>query len=311
MSRLIGCETARERLDGFVDGELAVDEQVIVEAHLRSCRSCALHVEDLRLIGTSVRAGSSAHQALADDAQALGAIYSGVLMRIRAEQELSLGTRLHEMFSDMRLLWPALGATTALVVSITTAGAVFASATEVKPESLAEMIETLAQPGTERNPLRANDDGVLVQGNYGNVEENRPTNGISLPRGLDDSTRFEGLSEGDAVYALSTVVNSDGRVASYDVLSQQGGRDGALADAVLHSRFQPAQTALGSKVTVSMVWLIISTKAVTPAPARVVGAAAPLVRPVPPPLAEPSVAPVGVPEPDNRRSSTIGQLTTA
>ena len=40
MTRYIGCETARELLDEFVDGELPMADQVMVEAHLRWCRTC-------------------------------------------------------------------------------------------------------------------------------------------------------------------------------------------------------------------------------------------------------------------------------
>ena len=51
----LGCEHARELLEGFVDGELAMADQVAVESHLRWCRTCAARVEDMRLIGASLR----------------------------------------------------------------------------------------------------------------------------------------------------------------------------------------------------------------------------------------------------------------
>ena len=35
MTRYIGCETAHGLLDAFVDGELPVADQVMVEAHLQ------------------------------------------------------------------------------------------------------------------------------------------------------------------------------------------------------------------------------------------------------------------------------------
>jgi anti-sigma factor RsiW len=58
MMTYVGCEYAREHLDAFVDGELSVDEQVAVESHLRWCRTCAARVEDMQLIGNSIRLGS-------------------------------------------------------------------------------------------------------------------------------------------------------------------------------------------------------------------------------------------------------------
>ena len=63
----VGCEYAREHLDAFVDGELSVDEQVAVESHLRWCRTCAARVEDVQLIGDSIRLGSLAPRAIDDE----------------------------------------------------------------------------------------------------------------------------------------------------------------------------------------------------------------------------------------------------
>jgi hypothetical protein len=327
MTRCVGCETARERLDAFIDGELSVDDQVVVESHLRWCRTCACRVEDLHLIGSSLRLGAHVQQADDDEPRALADVQSDVLTRIRAEREQSLGVRLSEMFSDMRLFWPALGATTALAICMTGAFLVLQWSTEQRPESLAAMI-SLAQPGSEGNPLRP-DDSVrsLADPMRQYVEENRLSGGISIPRALDDGAMFEAIGDGEAmerpgpdrvVYALSTIVSRDGRIANYQVLSERGGGrghrssrqsdhlDAALADAVRQSRFAPAQTPGGNKVAVNMVWLIISTTAVKPAAARVMEVRQPAPVLVPVPDAVPAV----VPE-DDRRSSTLPPSATA
>jgi hypothetical protein len=322
MSRYIGCETAREWIDAFIDEELSLENQVVVESHLRWCRTCSLRVEDLRLIGSSLRFGSTAQRGVDDAPQALSGFQSGVLMRIRAEREQSFGVRFREMFSDMHLLWPALGASAALAICVTGAFLVLQLSSQQQPESLAEMIATLAQPGSERNQLQPDNwvpsiDDALRQ--Y--VDENRPSAGISIPRTLDDGGMFEGIGSGDAVFALSTVVSRDGRIANYEVLSEQGGGrrqrasrpdqlDAGLADAVMQSRFAPAQTAGGSKVAVSMVWLIIHTTAEKPAPARVVKNVVELRQPVPEPAPAPAVVPAVVPEIE-RRSSTRRSSVTA
>ena len=57
MTPYVGCEYARERLEGLLDNELSVDEQVLVESHVRWCRTCADRIEDFQLIGTSIRVG--------------------------------------------------------------------------------------------------------------------------------------------------------------------------------------------------------------------------------------------------------------
>jgi hypothetical protein len=318
MNRYIGCETARELLDAFMDGELSVDEQVMVESHLHWCRTCACRVEDMRLIGSSLRDGSYATQVEETDLDAVDSIQSGVLLRVHAEQKMSLAVRVRDLFSDMRLLWPALGATTALAICVTGAFLVLHWSTEQRPASLAAMISTLSQPGSEDNPLMPY-SGVRSVDNAleSYLDENRVSGGISIPRSLDDGGRFEDIrravytGEGedgggdDAVIALSAIVTRDGRIANYQMLSE-GGRevDAVLAAAVRQSRFAPAQTPEGSKVAVKMVWLIISTKAVMPPPDAFVEA-----RRIAP-AAVPVVTPVEAPEESDLRSS-LPVLATA
>ena len=77
----IGCDYSQDRLESFVDGELPVDEQVAVESHVRWCRTCTARIEDLNLIGASVRAGSQALQGPGHSEPDLHAVTSSVLMR--------------------------------------------------------------------------------------------------------------------------------------------------------------------------------------------------------------------------------------
>jgi len=59
----LDCRAAQELLEPFVDGELAVNDQVALESHLRWCRVCAARVEDMQLIGASLRVTSCALRA--------------------------------------------------------------------------------------------------------------------------------------------------------------------------------------------------------------------------------------------------------
>ena len=257
----LGCEHARELLDGFVDGELIMADQVALESHLRWCRPCAARVEDMRLIGASMRV---AVPSLApDDTRALTAIQSGVLTRIRAEREQSFAVQIRGMFDDMRLLWPAVGATAALVACLFASLSVLQAATAENPESLAAMIERLdrpsapmlppANPGSDQNPMRL--DGR-----------------VSFPRALNSVSAFESMPEDEVAIALSAVVTREGRIGSYGVLQSEmpktrRSRDGdarevtAVLDAVKRSRFAPAEAAGGTKVAVNMVWLLVRTTA--------------------------------------------------
>ena len=270
----VGCEFAREHLDAFVDGELSVDEQVALESHLRWCRTCAARIEDVQLIGDAIRLGSLTPRADDEEAQTISQLHSSVLIRVRAEDELSFGSRFREMFTDMRLLWPALGATSAVTVALALALSVLHSTTLERPESLATMLETLSDPGGERNPLMPG-NSARVDRLFGYVDSDR-AGGISVPRAADDGGLFESIPEQDATFAVAAVVGRDGRVANYELLkSERSGRqdpglhatDVEMLDAaVRQSRFAPAQTPLGRAVAVNMVWLIVMTTVQTPDP---------------------------------------------
>ena len=309
----VGCEYAREHLDAFVDGELSVDEQVAVESHLRWCRTCAARVEDVQLIGDSIRLGSLAPRADDEEAQTVSHVHSSVLIRVRAEEELSFGARFRDMFTDMRLLWPALGATCSVTVGLALALSVLHSTTIERPESLARMIESLAEPGGERNPLMPG-NSARVDRLFGFVDSDR-AGGISMPRALDDGTVFESIPEEDATFAVAAVVSRDGRIANYELLnSERSGRQARnqhandvemLDAAVRQSRFAPAQTPVGRAVAVNMVWLIVMTTVQTPPEPRVI-------------RVPPSVAPVNrvppaesIEEAPLKRSDLLETSTTA
>jgi hypothetical protein len=272
----VGCEYAREHLDAFVDGELSVDEQVAVESHLRWCRTCAARVEDLQLIGHSIRRGSPTPHAV--DEGTVSDLHASVLIRVRAEEEQSLAAQFREMFADMRLLWPALGATAAVTICLAGALSVLQLASLERPESLATMLDTLANPGAERNPLMPGNNARVDPLFLKYLDSDR-AGGISLPRASDDQVMFEGIPEQEAMFAVAAVVSREGRIANYELLKsertgQRPERERSVhandvemvLDAVRQSRFAPAQTPLGRTVAVNMVWLIFMTTVETPAP---------------------------------------------
>src|SRR4029450_10758202 len=146
MTPYVGCEYAPERLEAFLDDELSVDEQVLVESHVRWCRTCADRIEDFLLIGTSIRVGSPRLPQVITAEPALSAVYSRVLMRVRAERDQSFAVRVRELFADMRLLWPAIGATMAVLVCLSVAVGGLKSTSMERPESLATRLEAM-NPG--------------------------------------------------------------------------------------------------------------------------------------------------------------------
>jgi hypothetical protein len=276
MMRYIGCEYARARLEALVDGELSVDEQVAVESHVRWCRTCAARIEDLQLIGVSVRDGSPSLAGAIEVEPAISAVCSRVLMRVRAEHEQALGVRVRELFIDMRLLWPALGATLAVLLCVSAAAGVLRSASIERPQSLATRLQAMASPGSELNPLRP-DNNARVDRYFEKYVDSDRAGGISMPRVLDDRVSFEGIGDEEAMFTMATVVSREGRIANAELLKSErtgggaqradhAGHEEALLDAVRQSRFAPAQTPVGRAVAVNMVWLIVVTTVQTPGP---------------------------------------------
>ena len=149
----LGCEAAREMLGAFVDGELAMTDQVALESHLRWCRTCGARVEDMRLIGASIRIGAPRSSGEPEEGCALTAVQVGVVTRIRAERDLSLQTRLRDMFADMRLFWPALGATAAVVACLCTTVSVLHAASGEQSDSMAGVMESTANASRDRKSV--------------------------------------------------------------------------------------------------------------------------------------------------------------
>ena len=237
-----------------MDGELAVPDQVALESHLRWCRVCAARVEDMQIIGASLRVTSCALRAADGTDDSLASVESEVLTRIQTEREQSTWSQLRGMCTDMRFFWPAVGASLALVACLCVASAVVSVTSAEKPDSLAGMIEMLANPGSDENPMRL--DGAMA----------------APPRALD-SAGLESVpgDSDDAVFALAAVVTREGRVANYELLfaerasvrrhdtAVQTGDVSSVVNAVKQSRFAPAQAIDGAPVAVNMVWLLART----------------------------------------------------
>jgi anti-sigma factor RsiW len=248
----LDCRAAQLLLEAFVDGELPVHDQVALESHLRWCTVCAARVEDTQVIGASLRVTSCALRAADGTDDSLASIESEVLTRIQTEREQATSAQLQSMCTDMRFFWPAVGASLALVACVCVAAAVVSVTNAQKPDSLAGMIEMLANPGSDENPMRL--DGAMA----------------APPRALD-SAGLESVPDDDAVFALAAVVTREGRVSNYEVLfaerasvrrhdtAVQTDDVSSVVNAVKQSRFAPAQAVDGAPVAVNMVWVLART----------------------------------------------------
>jgi anti-sigma factor RsiW len=234
------CDRAWDLLEPFVDDELPMSEQVVLEAHLRWCDTCQARVEDMRLIAGAVRAGSVVRPLDPQVTAALTAMRRDVLARVDAEHTQSLAVRGRELVTDVRYVWPALGATLALILCVYAATSVSRIARAVSPNSMAALIAVLASPGSDQNPLYLDAD-------------------MLAPRGLFVGEALARIPEEEAAFAVAAVVTRQGRVSNYEVLSSSDlSEHAAVRDMVSQSRFKPAQTPDGA-VAVNVVWLLTRT----------------------------------------------------
>lgn len=243
MMHVLQCEYVREQLQAYHDGELSLDEQVLIQGHLRDCVACAIEAAELEDLSEGLRAMSAA----LPDRETSETVHlsAAVLERLGVERQLSLGTQVRNLFDDMHFVWAALGATCALVFCLFASMGVLQAASRERPDSLAGIISQLANPGSNANPVA-------------------PDAWMLLPRAqFDEPMSF---SEEDAVLALSAVVTREGRVQNLELLVAEQARALrvkpemllAMMNTAAAARFQPAQAG-GATVAVSLVWLVATT----------------------------------------------------
>lgn len=244
MMRVLPCDQVRENLTAYCDGELSLDEQVRVENHLQECIACRLEATSISELGDALRvmAGSAPGRALGDH----GPITAAVLDRVGVERQFAIGAQVRDLFQDMHLVWAGLGASVAMAICIfASAGVLQAASHNEKPESLAGIISTLANQGTNDNPLRL--AGTML-----------------APRALLDTP--VPTTAGDGEWALSAVVTREGRIQNLEVLAAEQARALqvkpevvlAMLNAASRARFEPAISG-GLPVAVNVVWLVTST----------------------------------------------------
>ena len=192
----LDCRQVRRQLAAYHDGELAMDAQVAVQAHLRGCPACLADRRRLAEVGTLLRASVAARVP-----EERGRIERHVLARLHAERQTSWPHLFHGLFEDLHLVWAAAGATAATVVILCAVVASMALALREQPLSMAAAIGAMASPGSDRNPVSV--DGRML-----------------LPRSNPDALVESGVMDREeAVFALAAVVTREGRVRNLELLT--------------------------------------------------------------------------------------------
>lgn len=255
--RALGCRGVRRRLAAFHDGELSIAERSSVQSHLSACRRCSLELHHTALIGSAVRAAAELRQQESVD---LSGLRAGIVGRMEAERQVSWSCMFRDLFDDMHILWAGLGGAAFTTASVGVLMGLFYFATAERPDSIAAMMDALASPGSNLNPVRV--DGRM-----------------QLPRAYREDYGADvvmpvsviGPSD-DAVFTLSAVVTREGRLTNLEFLQAQErtgqgeeapGRHASeildLLVAASRARFEPARGLRDSPIAVNMVWLLAHT----------------------------------------------------
>lgn len=245
--KVMSCAATRRRLPAFHDHELPFGDQIAVGAHLEWCGECASQYGELRFVRAALRSTAPGRVALSRE-EATG-FTAAMFSRLSAEHDQSFLVRVREMFHDMRLGYAGLGAAAATMVCIVIMLGMMRFATTERPDSLAAIVNFLASPGSNANP----------------VSIDARTN---MPRALDATISAGSSAQEDAVFALAAVVTREGRIENLtgEMLRSDGGHAGVnearvvenLMDTISRARFEPAQRE-GLPVAVNMVWLVAHT----------------------------------------------------
>lgn len=243
---LVACDLIRPQLEAYYDDELAVDDHLAVRGHLEQCAGCAYEAEALAQL----------REAFSDVPGVAGPRFAAppetwtehVLAQVQVERQLSWHTWLANVFDDMHLVWPALGATVAVLVCLLASGQVMEATAVQRPDSLAGVIDYLANPGSNGHPVRI-DEFTMVPRRHASSD---------WP-----------LVTGDSVLTLSTVVTREGRIGRIEMLSPEQVRAlkmkpevvEAMIEAASRAQFEPARAG-GAPVAVNLVWLLAHTTVV-------------------------------------------------
>ncbi len=239
----LNCAATRRRLQAFHDRELAVREQIAVSAHLDWCDRCAASLADLRGVRQALQGLAVGRRGLSHDDAAV--FTATVVNRLQAEDDASLFSRVRVMFEDMHLVYAAIGASAATAVCVVIMLSMMRFATNERPDSLAALMTVLA------TPLECDSGNDLTDASG------------CRARWAERFQRANESAEQDAVFALETVVTSQGRLANLAVLRATRHHAAVdqvqliddLLEAVSQSRLDPS---LAKRLPIA-IWMLEQT----------------------------------------------------
>jgi hypothetical protein len=238
------CRTTRRDLAAYRDGELPMERQLALRAHLAGCPDCLAETEAIDRLGGLLRHASTMRVESMRDT--LASVHARVLARVQADPPQPLGRRAARALDDQgHWLWAAAGASFATIVCLLAVLGIARLSLREVPHSMAAIIGAMADPGSNRNPL-AIDERLL------------------LPRVYPAEIMPAALAERDALFALMAVVTREGHVQNLELLGPGSMRPWEaeqvleVLDLAAQTRFEPARSGR-TPVAVNVVWLLAHT----------------------------------------------------
>jgi hypothetical protein len=206
------CDSLREHLGAYVDGELAGAEMLRVSQHLEDCADCARLVDEDRGIGGLLRETMLA----APPTPSLAGLASGVITRVRAESAQSWRNVFRRGVDDWHWLIVGGGSVLATFVSMVFASALlFFGPDPARPDSLSALITNLGSSAgrllVEATPVGDDKDSMLMEVDSGNQ---RADGDVVIPAMLGFPT------ERDLVDALNQAVVPQGRLVELSAMPE-------------------------------------------------------------------------------------------
>jgi hypothetical protein len=232
--KALTCAAAHRRLQAYHDGELTIEQQIEVEAHLEWCDVCATDIAEMRMVRQALRSLAPARGA----AHEPPSFHASVVSRIKVEKTVSWSAQIRDLFDDMPFVYAGLGAAGATVVFL----AIMVS--------MMRFAEHMA-PGSNQNP-------VVVDAR------------MLMPRVLNDGFAPAASTKGEdeTAFTLSAVVTREGRLVNLELHPENGQQPAAgsiearavakMLGAISQARFEPARVG-GFPIAVNMVWLVAHT----------------------------------------------------
>lgn len=246
---LMTCSSVRRHLDAFYDRELPVRELISIEGHVDGCPHCTRELGAISSIGDGLRLAAAPGPA--DDWTGL---QPGVISRMRAEYNESIGARARRFIDDVHLVWIGLASASATLVLAGSILSILASAPG-RPDSLAAMFALHgAKAGSNLNPASLDGRGLDLG----------PTQ-VMVPSVPQDGVVYATLkqaqiSDEDILIPLSARITTEGYVENIEMLNSEASpaQVHEIVDALSRGRISPAHYG-NSPVAVNLVWLLAST----------------------------------------------------